>query len=298
MALYSLNGQAINNAYDVIGDIAIGSYDVDGNPLNSHVDYSDYTSEPYCSVSISQMQGFDIYNDVIFQFRANSSTVSNVMCTIDAVNKQIIKNGIQSVSDHGDSASFSSEKYDANDDYPLIYVTADTTPCKVYVNRVTQTSSELIKTFVFPTDKAGYYGAHAYDEQNNIMYIVAYTEQNYQTDNGGSNKTLVSAWNMADLTDNGDGTFTPTFISSFTRPFIYVMQGQQFHDNMIWIASGYTGSTKSYIHAISPINGALKYTVDLNTTTEVEGMSFISDHDMVVGLAGGIYTKYTFAKKE
>ena len=292
--IYNKDGISVPVAYGIDGASLPQVYDINKNPLLIGVDYTDYTVSNYCSVSISQMQGFDIYDGIIFQFRANSSTVSNVMCTIDAGTSTIIQNGISATSDHGDSASFSTEKYDASDDYPLLYVTADTTPCKVYIDRVTQTSCSLVKTLFFPTAQAGYYGAHAYDEENQVIYIVAYTEQNYQSDDGGNNKTLVSKWDMTDLTDNGDGTYTPAFISSFERPFIYVMQGQQFHDGMIWISSGYSGSSQSYIYAISPVDGTLLYTIDLNTTTEVEGLSFISNTEMIVGLAGGTYKKYTF----
>lgn len=294
MSVFNKSGEILAAPYDINGDVLSQVYDVNSTPLLSGVDYNHYTKSNYCEVSLSQMQGFDIYNGIIFQFRANSSNVNNVMCTIDTETSTIIQNNIQATSDHGDSASFSNEKYDESDDYPLLYVTADTTPCKVYINRVTQTSSTLVNTLFFPTEKAGYYAAAALDNENDKIYIIGYTEQNYQTDNGGSNKTLISKWDLSNLTDNGDDTYTPEFIESFERPFIYVMQGQQFHDNMLWISSGYIGSSESYIYAISPIDGALIFTIDLETTTEVEGLAFISDTEMVVGFAGGTYEKYTF----
>lgn len=294
MSIYNIDGTPLNIPYSKTGLQLEKAYNIDGEIVFSEsVNYDAYSFETLFTPSVPNMQGFDIFDDYIFQFRASSS-LSNIMCTIDMDSGSILQNNITAKSDHGDSASFSDEYYDENDPFPLLYVTSDTTPCKVYVNRVTTTSSELIKTLLFPLAKAGYYAAHAYDVGNEIMYIVGYSENNYQSDNDGSNKTLVSVWDMNDLTDNGDGTFTPEFIRSFTRTFIYVMQGQQFHDGMIWIASGY-GNKQSYIYAISPVDGRLLHTVDLNTTTEVEGMSFISPNEMVVGFQGGTYKKYTFA---
>ena len=298
MSVYNISGVEISNVYDIDGNVLVQCYDINGAPLLGGINYNQYSVSPYCTVSIGQMQGFDIYNGTIFQFRANSSSVNNTMCTIDVANSSIIQNGIAATSDHGDSASFSDEKFSHDDDYPLLYVTADTTPCKIYVNRVTRTSSSLVRTLLFPTAEAGYYAAAALDNDNQVIYIVGYTQQNYKTDGGGSNRTLVSKWDLTRLNDNGDGTYTPAFITSFERPFIYVMQGQQFKDGMIWISSGYTGSSQSYIYAISPIDGALLHTIDLETTSEVEGLSFVSDKEMVVGLAGGVYKKYTFSEFE
>lgn len=284
-----LNGSEIESAYDVAGELIWNKT----QPIVPSADYSNYTKSDYCHVSLSPIQGFDIYGGIVFQFMA-SGTVSNRMATINAGTSSIINNNISATSDHGDSASFSNEFYSQNDDYPLLYVTADTNPAKVYVNRVTQTSSQLIKTLSFPLNKTGYYAALCLDEERNIAYMIGYSEQNYLNDNGGSNKTVISKWDMSNLSDNGDGTYTPAFISVYERAFIYCMQGQQFHDGMLWIASGGT-NVHGYVYALNPSNGNLLYTVDTNTTTEVEGIAFISDTEMVYGLQGGAYKKVTFA---
>ena len=162
------------------------------------------------------------------------------------------------------------------------------------MNRVTQTTSELIKTFTFPLDKTGYYAAHAYDKAHKIMYMVGYSEQNYQTDDSGNNKVVISKWDMTSLTQNQDGSYTPDYVSTFERAFIYNMQGQQFRAGMIWIASGGT-NTSQYIYALDPTDGTALHTINLNTATEVEGLSFLSANEMVVGFQGGTYVKYTFA---
>lgn len=296
MPIYDVNGNSLSAVYSADGLELQAAYDVNGEEIFSKgspsIDYSRYSIENYCAVSLSPTQGFDIFNGTIFQFLANSS-ISNRMATINANSKQIINNNISASSDHGDSASFSSEFYAEGDTFPLLYVTADTNPAKVYVNRVTQTSSQLVKTFVFPLEKTGYYAALCLDEASRTMYMVGYSENNYQTDGGGTNKAVISKWDMSNMTDNGDGTYTPLFVSSFERPFIYVMQGQQFHDGMLWIASGGTNA-RGYIYALNPSNGNLLFTVDTGTTTELEGLSFISDSEMVFGLQGGTYKKVSF----
>lgn len=291
--VYDKTGNALTMLYGKDGLAKSTAYGKNGVVVFTSIDYSKSTRSAYCTASVSATQGFDIFNGVIFQFRTPTSS-GNVMATINAQTQSVINNSIAASSDHGDSATFSNEYYDSSDDYPLLYVTADTNPAKVYINRVTTTTSQLIKTLSFPLDKAGYYAALALDADNGIAYMVGYSEQNYQTDGGGANKTVISKWDLSELTENQDGSFTPTFLSKIERPFIYVMQGQQFHDGMIWIASG--GSNyNGYVYAIDPSTGNLLFTVDTTTTIEVEGIAFISDNEMVVGHQGGAYYKFTFA---
>ncbi len=295
MAVYDINGNALTSVYDVNGSELQDAFDINGESVfdSAVVDYSNYAITDYCSVSLSPIQGFDIHNGIIFQFMA-SSNISNRMATINAGSSAIINNNIPSISDHGDSASFSNKFYSVGDEYPLLYVTSDTNPAKVYVNRVTTSSSNLVRTLSFPLNKTGYYAAACVDFPNNIIYMVGYSEENYQTDDGGNNKTVISKWDLSNLSSNGDGSYTSAFISSIERPFIYVMQGQQYHDGMLWIASG-ASNTRGYIYALNPSNGNLLYTVDTSSTTELEGLSFISNTEMVFGLQGGTYKKVTFA---
>ena len=298
MAVYSKNGTQLNAVYGLNGDALQKAYNKAGTEIFSAstpvVDYSSYTKSNYCAVSLSPTQGFDIHNGVIFQFLANSSTVNNRMATVNASTSSIISNNITASADHGDSASFSDEYFADDDTYPLLYVTADTNPAKVYINRVTTTTSTLVKTLSFPLDKTGYYAALCLDIENGIAYMVGYSKQNYLTDDSGTNKTVISKWDLTDLTANQDGSYTPAYISSVEREFIYVMQGQQFHDGMLWISSGGT-NVRGYIYALDPSTGELLYTVDTESTTEIEGLAFISDYEMVFGLQGGAYKLVTFA---
>lgn len=296
MSIYDKDGNSLTYAYDKDGNRLTYAYDKNGNVIftaGEAVDYDTYSIADYLTINISNSQGFDIYNDTMFQFRATGSTIADIMNVYDITSGSAITTGVAVDSDHGDSASFSDEFYNDSDAFPLLYVTSDTNPALVYVNRVATSSASLIRTLAFPIAQAGYYAAAACDFENDIIYMVGYTEQKYLTDDGGANKTLISKWDLSDLADNGDGTYTPLFISSLTRDFIYCTQGQQFHDGMIWVASGYTNHA-GYIYAINPTTGNIEHTIDLNTTTEVEGLAWLDDNNIVVGYQGGTYQKITF----
>lgn len=306
MAVYNINGNPLSSIYNVGGTSVPTGYDVQGDIVFTErvvpVDYDDYTMTQLYSVGFGSTQGMAIHNNVIFQFRASGSTGDKV-CLFDFSNGQTIATDIAIKSDHGDSATFSREYYASGDEFPLLYVSADTSPAKIYINRVRRTSSTLIKTLVFPAS-AGYYGAGAFDWDNNICYILAYKQQNYQTDGGGANTTVISKWDLSNLTDNGDDTYTPAFISQYERPFIYVMQGLAYHDGLLWVASGY-GNADSHVYALNPTDGTLEHTITLNTY-EIEGIDFVYDttaqsYYMVTSqLNSGstYYKKYTFAPLE
>lgn len=302
MSVYNIDGDVINSLYDVSGSLLNNSYDLNGNIVYTKgmpiIDYDDYTMTPLYSISVQNCQGIAVYNDVLFQFRASGTSITDKVCLFDFTDGSDILRNMTIKSDHGDSATFSKEFYANSDEFPLLYVTADTSPAKVYINRITRSASTLIKTLSFP-QSAGYYGASAFDWDNDICYLLSYKQNNYLSDNSGANTTVISKWDLSDLTDNGDGTYTPAFISQYERDFIYCMQGLAFHDGMIWIASGYTNSSQ-YVYAMNPNNGEILHTILFNDTIEIEGVQFIYDNNaqsyyLVTGQQGGIYKKYIFA---
>jgi hypothetical protein len=295
--IYDVEGTNILSAYDVNEETLSQAYSIDGESVfPDNINYDRYMFEDYINASVQNMQGFDTHNGYIFQMRATLGGMENLMALVRMSDGVVVDGNMNIYSGHGGSVSFSKEYYELNDLFPLLYVSTQYVPCTIYINRVNTSYTMLVKTLVFPLDKSGYYADQAYDLENNILYTVGYTENSYESSQSGANKVIISAWDMNNLTDNGDGTFTPAYISSVEREFIYTMQGKQFHDGMIWVGSGYyTASTSSYIYAISPVDGSILHTIDLETNTEVEGMSFISRNEMIVGLQGGTYKKCTFA---
>lgn len=304
MSVYNVNGLAITNAYDKSGSALSGVYEINGDyiPFALPLDYSSYTTTDLFTYVANGFNGFDVYGSVIAQLMANDKVY-----LFDLSDHSAIATALTIESDHGDSASFSKEKLYASDEFPLLYVTSDSNPAKVYINRITRTGTSLVKTLTFPLDKAGYYAAHAYDEVHQILYMVGYSEQNFTSDDGGNNKTVVSKWDMSNLVDNGNGTFTPTYISRYERAFIYVMQGQQFFDGYIWISSGYNNGGSQHIYAMNPTDGTIEHTITLDDTIEVEGLAWVYDESenkywMLVGQQNGAsginYSRIDFASAE
>jgi hypothetical protein len=306
MSAYNINGEEIVSAFDILQNSLLGVYDISGNyiPFSEPIeplplDYSQYTTTDLFTYVANGFNGFDVYNGVIAQFMAN-----NKLYLFDLTEHTSIATALSITSAHGDSASFSKVKQYQSDEFPLLYVTSDSNPANVYVNRITRTGTTLIKTLSFPLAQAGYYAAHAYDEDNQIIYMVGYSEQNFTSADGGNNKTVVSKWDISQLTDNGNGTFTPAFISRYERDFIYVMQGQQFFDGYIWISSGYNNGGNQYIYAMNPSTGVIDHTILLDDHIEIEGLAWVYDatqnkYWMLIGQQNGSaginYSRIDFA---
>lgn len=300
MSVYNVDGTATNTAYDPQGNSLLTVYDFNGNEIHlaQPLDYSSHTTTDLYTYAANNFNGFDTHGDVIAQLMAN-----NKLYLFDIDDCSAIATALTITSNHGDSATFSNEYYSENDEFPLLYCTADTTPAVIYINRITRESATLIKTLKF-SSVAGYYGAGAYDFKNGICYVVAYSENSYTSDNGGSNKTLVTVWDLKTLNDNGDGTYMPAFIRQFQCPFIYVMQGLQWFDGYIWIASGYNNGGNQYIYAMNPTDGTIEHTILLDDHVEIEGLAWIYDETenkywMLIGQQNGSaginYSRIDFA---
>lgn len=281
MNVYNINGTAITAAYDVNETSLNGVYDIYGDyiPFTEPItplplDYTSYEFTDLFDYTGNGFNGLDQHNGIIAQLMA-----SNKLYMFDIDTQEEIATAITIKSDHGDSASFSQRYYQNSDEFPLLYITSDSNPAKVYVNRITRSSTSLVETLSFPLDKTGYYAAHAYDEANQIMYMVGYSQQNYLSDNSGANKTVISKWDMTNLTDNGSNNYTPAFISSYEIGFIYCMQGISFFDGYIWISSGYNNGRTQNIYGIDPITGTKLYTITMNNTEELEGVAWVYDQE-------------------
>lgn len=228
-------------------------------------------------------QGFAVYGGVIFQLFSD-----NKIELIDMASKTSI--GVLDItSGHGDTIDFSDEFYDAADEFPLAYITADTTPSKVYVNRITRTGCTLVRTYTFPLDKTGYYAGHCLDTLNDRIYQIGYLLNSYNLNPNGENKMVVSAWDLSVVTDEGENVFTPTFIRSFTVPFIVTSQGQTMFDNKIVIMSSDFANPDTNIYFIDIGSESICSVIaDLPSTlknVECEGVAIIETdygYDMMI----------------
>lgn len=290
MSIYNKNGVLLNDAYNRSAGSLNYAYDKLGNVVFNRNEYAEYVTTPLMTLPSSDfastsMQGMAISSGVLFQFVADNS-VSLINMSDGSLVSKLTAN-----SDHGDAASFSSEKYDVSDEFPLLYVTSDTSPAKVYVLRATRSSISLIRTLTFPLADTGYYAAHALDSQNKVIYMVGYKNNDYQTPNN-SNEMIISSWDISTIATTDIGTFTPTKISSFNVPFIYVAQDQVFHNNLIFVASGYPNTVQK-LYIINPTTQSIYYATTLEGTSETEGVDFAGDI-MIIGQRPFTYTRYEF----
>lgn len=302
MGVYNIDGIETNIAYNIDGEELSSAYEVDGTeiPFISPLplDYSNYSTTDLYTYVANGFNGFDVHEGIIAQLMAN-----NKLYLFNLDDGSAIATAMAITCSHGDSATFGKDYYASGDEFPLLYCTADTTPAVIYINRITRSSATLIKTLKF-SQVAGYYGAGTFDFKNGLCYIVAYKENSYTSDNGGTNKTLVTVWNLNELNDNGDGTYMPTYISSFECPFIYVMQGLQFFDGYIWISSGYNNGGNQYIYALNPVTHEIDHTILLDDNIEIEGLAWVYDAEqnkywMLIGQQNGSaginYSRIDFA---
>ena len=196
-------------------------------------------------------------------------------------------------SEHGDCLDFSNEYYETDDEFPLAYFTSDTSPLKVYVNRLTRSSGTLIRTLLFPIENAGYYAGHAIDAENNRIVTLGYSENDFETDVEGTNVMICSVWDLNELTQNEDTTYTPKLLKTFNLPFIICTQDQCYYNNKFFVISSNWRNTNTIIYVIDIGEESIvsKFDNIPYQTWETEGIFWINDNMFVN--ANGI-TKYEF----
>lgn len=255
----------------------------------------------YLTLSVSNSQGFDIYSPYLIQFRSggNLSNSANLYSITDG---SALKTGMSIQSGHGNTASFSDTFYDESDMMPILYCCNDVdrptlrAQTSVTVNRITSNNTAtLLKTILFNHPVDSYWGYACFDFENEIAYTVGLTGSSYTSDLSGANKVIVTKWDMSNLTDNGDGTYNATYISHYERDFIYVMQGMQFRDGIIWISSGYSDTSHpQMVYGMDAETGEMLYSIPTGLATEIEGIAWLDDYHLVVGFMGGTYKLMTF----
>lgn len=188
------------------------------------------------------MQGFAMYNNTLFQF-INPDKVR--LYNIADCGEQIAE--LSGMFGHGNSATFSNTFYSESDEYPLVYV-SDTNG-NVYLTRITASGCTTIKVLYFG-DSFGYAPQFAIDNENNIAYILGNRlNQDYMY------SAYITKCDMSNLTDNGNGTYTPEVLDQFevifgtTDPAI--LQGvKYFNGKLIVPSGGYSTNYHSRIYFI------------------------------------------------
>lgn len=293
MAIYNVQGVQQLSAYSKSGNAVDTAYDIEGGAVFSAIewDYDNYSvGDAFLTLTGGNYQGFAFYNGCIAQFQADDKV------TIVSVNGETVAPQMYCKSYHGQSAFFMNQFYQPSDVYPLLYVMGTYTTA--WINRVSNNSTTLVKAIYIPTTSAngGYKLGCAYNSENGHMYTLGYTQQNYETDDGGNNKLIIAEWDLNTLTDNGDNTYTPLLISVVERDFIICIQGSCYHDGMIWASSG-IGTGASKVYAINPQTAEIMHTITLSNV-EIEGCCWVNNDYLIVGQSPTniAYKKVTFAE--
>ena len=296
MSIYNVSGSALASAYGVNGSSIAIAYNISGERIfpSGVIDYTDYSyTQKWSSKGINNAQGFDIYDGKVFWISksGNNSVPANCYVWNLSDGSQALDTAYITVySGHGNNLSF---------DFPLLYATPAYPPSLAYVNTMSNSfAATLTKTLTF-NDGSSDCDACIDEVDKTVLWTLGHTANS----SDHSAPFYISKWDLTDLTDNGDGTFTPHLIQTVStpQPASYFFQGCRFHDGMLWYASGYSGSsTRAYVYAIDPNTGTLLYTIDCNTTAEPEGIAWVVDESapygyaLYVGFQGMALRKYTF----
>ena len=151
---------------------------------------------------------------------------------------------------------------------------------KTFVYDVTDSTCVLAKTYLIPTDKAGFCQETCVDKLMGTLWCVGHKNNSYVSGGG----LVISEWDLNQITDNGDGTLTPTNIRSFEIPWIPYLQAVQILNGQMFIITGADGGTDDLLTKIWVLdlgNNAIKSLMtdfpDAIRNAEPEGIDFVFD---------------------
>lgn len=228
-------------------------------------------------------QGIAISGSVLFQFMD-----SDLVQLFDIGNRGAMISQFALTCGHGNTAVFSDEYDTIGDEFPLCYVSD--VDGNVYCNRITRSGATLIKTLYFDESVYGYAPQFTLDTDNNICYTVA-----NKVSGSEMHTAVISKFNMANMTQNQDSTYTPEFIEKFEIeiPGTYpVLQGAKYLNGHLFLPSGAHGDTvDAFITVIDIDNRRVSSRItDLPAAVakkEMEDVAFMpnpfsDNYDMVV----------------
>lgn len=298
--IYNMTGQSLSDAYGLNGTELESAFDINGTDIfsgggggGSNVDYTNYQFwQIFPAKAIVSTQGFDIYDNKVFWVQKSGDDTIPANCYVWNLSdgSQAFDTAYVTIySGHGNNVCF---------DYPNVYCFPAYAPSRAYVNSVSSDlkAFTLVKTLTF--NDGGTASDGCLDETDKtILWTLSHTTSD-------STIYLISKWDLTQLTDNGDGTYTPRLIQTVSTPKSSsspYIQGCRFHDGLLWYANGYSGgATNAYVRALNPNTGEEIYVIDCNTTEEPEGLTWLEDlsavggYALYVGFSRMMLRKYTF----
>lgn len=186
-------------------------------------------------------QGMAIYNGVIFQCYADGS------CKLVDLDTGTLINTLALEAGHAGSVSFSSEFYEETDEFPLLYISDFEAQIITYVYRVSRTEFTLLRTYVVPTNDAGYQGFSCVNKADGTLWTMGNTIASYVS----GTAFILAHWDITDATEQ-DGVYIPTLIEKTELPWHQYSQFLQCFNNQIFTGFGARDSSKpaSYTNTI------------------------------------------------
>lgn len=290
MPIYDVLGNSVSSFYDKSSTKKGKAYDKDGIVVyESPVDYSSYKwTSQWGGKGISVPQGLDIYDEKVFWIRASGNTKTAQMYIFDLSSGTQL-NIVNADTYHGNSISIR---------YPLLYAGSAYNPSRIYVNRMSADYSAELEYTLLITDGTRDCNVCIGPEDDDVVWTLGHTADSSDL----SAPFYISKWSLVNMTNNGDGTYTPELIHTTPTPQpsnSFYFQDSKIHDGLLWYASG-NGSSRAYIYGVNPINGDVEHTIDLETINEPEGIAFYPDENayggyaLYVGFTGMSLRKYVF----
>lgn len=220
-------------------------------------------------------QGFAIYGGYIFQAFGNDYIKVYDFATGTTVSQFAASLG------HGGTLFFSKEFYNNDDTYPLLYCCTQEHSISVLRIANNLLSATQVKTYDLQLTDCGFWSNQIIDFNNNIMYSFGYEQDNFR--DSTNNRVIVSVFDMTNITDNGNNSYTPAKIETYYLPFIYCIQNIAFLNNRIFLVSSYSASEQLLIiYVYDPYNKRVaskidNWALDSIAQYECEGIGFVED---------------------
>lgn len=265
--------KVVGGEWSAVADQALtGDYSYTGEAMPSKVKTNYFNSTHVFTMTGYNLtsQDAEIYGD--YYFVACSKTEQ---LRVYSLNDNSHLTDISISVHHGAGCQFSNEFYEADDEFPLLYVGGGNNLISVIriVHSGDAWTAEVIRTISIPTTY-GYWLAPSIDAQNNILYAYGYSINDF-SDTTGEAKLV--RFNLKELTENADGTYTPKLLNNVRLPRLGVTQGRKFYGGNLYIAFAETAAPhNARLITIDCASGLTKNTIDLTgvTTSEAEGLCY------------------------
>ena len=278
----------LENAEDSIAEInsiirtGTKPYSYVGERIPSRINYFDVSKILTMSYSgtTATSQDIECFDDYLFVSFSGTEQIK-----VYSLSTHSLIASIEVEVQHGTGMQFSNEYYDPNDPFPLLYV-GGWASNQTNVIRITNDNdvwgATIIRKLIIPNTE-GYYLAPSIDADHNTLYAYGYSINSNQAVSGNSMK-LIKA-DLSNLTDNGDGTYTPKILSSVENPYVGVTQGRKFFGGNLYVGFSNNGTPhNARLVAIDATSGDVKTDVSMSgvTTSENEGVCYqIVDSEII-----------------